>query len=66
MQPTVERVGLVGVVEPDPAQPRLDRLGLRTDLADQLAHVVGQELGVDRIIREQRVDELLVVFDMRM
>ena len=57
----VERIDLLRVVEADPAQHLLDALGLLADLADDRADVLGQELGVDRIVGEQRVDELLVV-----
>ena len=58
----VERIDLLGVVEADPPQHLLDRACVSgADLADDRAHVVGQQLGVDRIVGEQRVDELLVV-----
>jgi hypothetical protein len=51
----------MGVDEPDLAQHLLDRLRLGTDLADQLLHVRGQQRRVQRILGEQRADELLVV-----
>ena len=51
----------MGVGEPDLAQHLLDRLGLGPDLADQLLHVRRQQRRVERILRKQRADELLVV-----
>ena len=50
-----------GVGEAHLAQHLLDPLGLGPDLADQLLHVRRQQRRVERILREQRADELLVV-----
>ena len=61
VRPAVERIDAVRVAEPDLAQHLLDRLGLGPDLADQLLHVRRQQRRVQRILRKQRADELLVV-----
>ena len=57
----VERIDLAAVVEPDPAEHLLDAFRLLADLADDRRDIRRQQLGVDRIVGEQRVDELLVV-----
>jgi len=61
VRPAIERIDPLRVPKADPPQHLLDAARLRTDLPDHLLRLLRQERGVDRPLREEAADELLVL-----